>query len=117
MPDGRTAPMESDFAFDNLTLMQGHGFDITATVDVTYNGPGLASMLFTVVVTLMNETSQGTWKDTAEYKGSVSAMQSGATENVKLGGQNDPLFYDTTTYEGVYTIDSMSDDDPKARAE
>jgi hypothetical protein len=118
MPDGRTAPVEADFTFKNLHL-ESHNTRLSGTVDVAYNGPGLASALFTVATTVTNCSADGAQCFTSNptFKGSVSAIRAGATENVNLGGGADTIFYnDSSTYEGVYSIDEMSDDDPKARA-
>ena len=117
MPDGRTSPTLLDWSFGNLKIEpRPPGF--TGTVDVTYNGPGLASMDFTAVIDFTDTWSDGTQvHDSATFKGSVTNIAADATETVRLLGGNEKGIQEGRTYEGHYSVDSVTDDDPKARAE
>lgn len=116
MPDGRTAPnTATDWRFENFAVEQKNQ-QRSGTVDVTYLGPGLASMEFTVLVTQTDTGPLGEVRSTFELRGSLSAIQADATETVRLlGGGDDDLFAQDATYEPSFSITKVTDDDPKAR--
>lgn len=118
MPDGRTFPQITDWKFTSLKLRrEGAGF--TGTVDVTYTGPGLASMNFTTLVRVNYLGPDGIARagQPVEFLGSLTAIRAGATETVQLLGGNEARFDEDAGYEEQHTVESMSDDDPKARAD
>lgn len=116
MPDGRTAPnTTTDWKFENFAVEQKNQ-QRSGTVDVTYLGPGLASVEFTVLVTQTSTGPFGEVKSTFELRGFLSAIQADATETVRLlgGGDND-IFAQDATYEPNFSVTKVTDDDPKAR--
>lgn len=116
MPDGRTAPNKTtDWKFENFAVEQKNQ-QRSGTVDVTYLGPGLASMEFTVLVTQAGTGPFGEVKSTFEMRGFISAIQADATETVRLlGGGGSDIFAQGATYEPSFSITKVTDDDPKAR--
>jgi hypothetical protein len=115
MPDGRTSPNTgTDWKFANFEITNNQ--QRSGTVDVTYTGPGLASMEFTVLVRATRTGPFGELTDTFELRGFISAIQADATENVRLlGGGETDLFAQDATYEPSFTVVKVTDDDPKAR--
>lgn len=115
MPDGRTSPnTTSDWKFANFEITNNQ--QRSGTVDVTYRGPGLASLEFTVLVKATRTGPFGAVTDTFELRGFLSAIQADATESVRLlGGGETDLFAQDATYEPSFTIVKITDDDPKAR--
>lgn len=116
MPDGRTAPnTTTDWKFENFAIEQKNQ-QRGGTVDVTYLGPGLASMEFTVLVTQTGTGPFGEVKSTFELRGFLSAIQADATETVRLlGGGNSDVFAQNATYEPSFSVTKVTDDDPEAR--
>lgn len=116
MPDGRTAPnTTTDWKFENFAVEQKNQ-QRSGTVDVTYLGPGLASMEFTVLVTQTGTGPFGELRSTFELRGFISAIQADATETVRLlGGGESDIFAQDATYEPSFSITKVTDDDPKAR--
>jgi hypothetical protein len=121
MPDGRTSPVAADFTISNLKLDNRFLAATIATVDVTYSGPGFAGMSFTATVTY---TANGkgalgkSGKATTTYNGEVTSMRAGVTQSVRLAGGDQKLYMaDGSPYSAKYTISSVTDEDPKARAQ
>jgi hypothetical protein len=116
MPDGRTAPnTTTDWKFENFSVEQKNQ-QRSGTVDVTYLGPGLASMEFTVLVTQTGTGPFGEVESTFELRGFLSAIQADATETVRLlGGGDRDILAQGATYEPSFSVIKVTDDDPKAR--
>lgn len=107
MPDGRTAPQNGDFSFDNLKLDQRF-FETIATVDVTYKGPGIADVSFSAAVSYTTEDGQ---KQSVQLSGIVSKLNSGEKRNVRLSGASNLPPRIKPGYSAKYTVSSTTDGD------
>lgn len=114
MPDGRTAPANSDFSFGNLKLDQRFLGTTIATVDVTYKGPGYADGSFTALVTYTTEDGV---KQTVSLSGMITRIASGSTVNVRLSGASNLPPRIKPGYSAKYTVNSVSGSAPAARSE
>lgn len=112
MPDGRTTPLPTDFSFSNLKMQPYAGAPIV-TVDVTYKGPGIADTTFTASITYETKDSG---RKTADYVGTISALQAGQTKNLRLAGGDPTATVDTKKpYSATYKVTSVQDGDPQGR--
>jgi len=114
MPDGRTAPVAADFSFSNFKLDQRFLGTTIATLDVLYKGPGTADAMVTAHTKYTTEDGKN---ETVELQGVITKIKSGAKVNIRLSGASNLPPRIKSGYSATYTVTSVSDDDPAARAE